>query len=400
MRCSGGMHAATLLRLGSLLGSNMVLFSVCRRASHLFAEDVFAVTQRFIVDNDIPTGYIEQIRDFVMKVMEEEQAKHAFAQGGAGAAGAASASSASAPASSRARTTTLKVMATMPAQDVVAISPIALDKVLVAILAKNDDVAACSDTSTAGLALTVDERATMESLVAVLKNEGFYHSSTLPAKPATAAVTKLAMWPGEYAAASYDLLRKMATHAEAAKVYMAPRLAEIVAAVSAEVGRSAVRYGTKATGLGLLSNLFIKPETRCAAVRVVEPMAAAAEACAANSTPIVRARAILLLCNAAACLAKEAESRGAKLDDDASLQAGAVAVARAAAECLKQADTTEELRASAGVAMGTAILCSEAARASAAAAGGEALAAAVAAKATASTQLAHVAVDLQQAFKE
>jgi hypothetical protein len=358
------------------------------------------VTQRFIVENDIPTGYIEQIRDFVMRVMEEEEAKRAFTLGAGGAAAAAATASSSSSSASRARTTTLAQLATMPVQEVVSIAPMAFDKVLAAILVKSDAVAAASDAAVSALALTVDERATMASLFETLKNEGFYHSSVLPSKPAMLAVTKLALWPGEHAAAAFDLLRKMALHAEGAKVHLAPRLAEIVPAASAAVASSASSFGTKATGLGLLSNLFVKPETRAAALHLLEPVAAAAAACAEHPKPMVRARAMLLLCNATSALAKEAETRGAKVDDDAALQAGAVALGAAASACLQPADTAQEVRVSAVTALGTAVLCSTAARDAALAAGGVALAEGVQAAAPAGSRLLQAAKDLIQSFKE
>lgn len=363
------------------------------------------MTQRFIVENEIPTGYLEQIRDFIMKVMEEEQAKEAFTLGVSGGASSSTASSSSssaaAAASSTSRRTLLPRLGTLPGLAPVSIAPLKSFKAVHdAILAKNDQVAAESDAAVSALALTMDERATLQSLFDVLQNEGLYHSSVLPAKAATLIVTKAIHWPGKHSAAVYDLCRKMALHAEGAKTYIAPNLSDMVTSVVTGITSAESGLGPKATGLGFLCNVFARTETVDKALPLITTVASAAQACASFEKPLVRARAALLVSNAAAALAAHTEKRGSKVDDDAFLSGGAVALVAAAAACLKPDDTAESVRVSAACALGTAVLCSDTAKAAGMSSGADALASAVAAAAKDGSQLAATAKDAAQAFKE
>jgi phospholipase A-2-activating protein len=351
-----------------------VVDSLCR----LLAEDPITVTQRFVVNNEIPSGYFDQIRDFVMKVMEEEGA-------GGPLMGRRSSSS-----SSAAATAPLPKKKHIPVTVAAALSPIALDKVKPALLIKSDAMASSASKE---LALTIDERAALDPMFEVLADEGHFHSSTLPPRPATAVVDKCPKWSPEHCAVGYDLIRKMCLHAHTASTIIAPRTAAIVSAACPRLVAAEAGVGPKVTILGLLANLFVKPEVRSEAVKHTQAIAEAVRTVVASDNALIRARAALVLVNAAAALASQGGT-----DSDASLAAGATAIALAASDGLGTSDSAEDVRESFALALGTAVTISRKAKEAAAAAGADAIATIAAEAAPAGTRLKEVATETAAAF--
>lgn len=350
------------------------------------AEDSLTVAKRFCVANEIPTGYLEQIRDYVMKEMESASAELALA-------GSARSAAAGRPAK-EARRTFLPRLACVPVLAFTPISPIQLDKVKAAIVAKSAEIAAGSEEHRAA-ALTVDDVAALDKLFEVVAVEAMYHSSVLPARGAGVVVAKIPRWPTAACAAGFDLLRKLCLHTQGAATYIAPAAPGIVEAACRVVTDPSAGLGPITMSLGLLSNLLVKPEPRAAVLPMAAVMADAAAAQAAHERPMVRARAAILLHNLAAALAKHAESAGALVDSTPELDAGAERLAAAAVAILTAPGSADATLIPAAAALGTAVLVSSKVRASAEA---KAAAEAVAAAAPAGSQLKQVANDAVSSF--
>lgn len=354
------------------------------------------------MDNDIPTGYLEQVRDFVLKVHEEETAKAAFSatagsssSSSSSAGGAAAAAGATAGAGSGA----LRKLRTAPVLSAVAIGPLVFDKVKSALLVKSDAVSASPDAAVRRLALTMDERAALDPLFEVIANEGLYHSTKLPPRAVAAIVAKCPMWPAADCAAAYDLLRKLCLHADGCETYLAPKAIVIATQAIARAADAASPFGTRATSIGLLANLLVKAPTRDLLLELSGDMAEAAATVSTHEKPMVRSRAALVVHNAAAALANHVTRTDRALAGNAALEAAAAKVAAAALAIALPADTTDPTRATALAGLATALLMSPEARSACSRLDADAKLVAMRDPAKARTQVSHAVEDAIEAMR-